>query len=448
MKNSAGPTDAYTVKRVGAALGWAAALIGINLNFLPNIAQPSTIIVAVTATVMLIIGIADRRYRVGFGGFDIAFILFLLGYLSAEIANANEIVGRTAAVGAVVGLSVPYLATRAARRVISTWDSWIDFSRALAAPGVFVAAIALLQVLGLPGLNQILLNTAPNEGLRHRMLVGDSIRATSTIGHWSSLGGYLCVVSAVICCVLIYTKQRGGGTRKDAWFLVVLSVGQVTTVTFATIALQAVIIGSTLVAIRIKPIVLISVGATGAGGWLLFGNMLSARAEYQASGTGYLGSQYNWIPETIAYRVFLWSQQTIPAVELRPWTGWGADIYTDSAVVRPPTLVWLSPESEWMRTAVTVGLIVLVLQIALLFTAWKQSLRSGTTEPWVAPIRLMFFGIVIISFIHSHLSNPGVPLIFWVLIASLPAPNKVSLQQTIRKEKPYLSSTSMCSGAT
>lgn len=447
MKASASVHDVKTVKRVGAALGWAAALVGVNLSFLPNIAQPTILIVVVTALTLFIIGIADRRYRARFTGFDAAFILFLTGYFIAEQINTNEISGRSTAIGAVIGLAVPYLATRAARSVTSTWSSWITFSRGLVKPGVLVAIIAVLQVLGFPGLNDLLLNTAPNEGLRQRLAVGDSIRATSTIGHWSSLGGYLCVVSAALCCVLIYTKRRGGLTKRDSWFLIVLSLGQMTTVTFATIALQAVIVGATLVALRVKPAVIVSLGVAVMAAWFLFGAMLSDRVEYQSSGSGYLGTQYNWVPETIAYRIYLWGQQTIPAIELRPWTGWGADIYTESAAVRPPTLVWLSPESEWMRTAVSVGVVVLILQIVVIFTAWRESLRRRAGDPWVTPLRLMFLGVIVVSFIHSHLSNPGVPLILWVVVMSLPVRNDKYL--LVAKETPndHKPTNSISSGA-
>lgn len=188
---------------------------------------------------------------------------------------------------------------------------------------MLVALIAIAQLLRVPGVNEVLVQITSSGGLAERLSSGWDIRGTSTIGHWTALGGYLACVIAASCVDLIISSA---GTKLAPWpvaALTVLFAGAVTTLTFATIGAAAVILALTALRLKARPVLVLSGVAVLAAGWLVLGQSIAARLEQQSGQSQYAIAQYSWLPQTIGYRVNIWVTETLPAIVERPLSGWG-----------------------------------------------------------------------------------------------------------------------------
>ena len=121
------------------------------------------------------------------------------------------------------------------------------------------------------------------------------------------------------------------------------------------------------------------------------------------------------MPNTIAYRWKIWTQQTIPTLEERSWTGWGSSVYTGSW--RPRQLVWGSPESQWFGAAVTAGVIVACLLGLTLLVALRYVLNGAFKAPgrWKLPIAALLISALVASLTVPAFTNRGLPVGLWVL---------------------------------
>lgn len=408
---------------VGGLLGLAAALVGVQIDALGPF-QGLSIALVIAAGVVAV----DWRDRVRFTavritGLDQAFIAFFILSSAIEALNADALEHRPF-YGVTITILLGYAASWPARMVIKDADSLVPFLRGITVPSLLVSALAIGQLLNLTGVNEFLLAFTNSTGLENRLNDGWDIRGTSTIGHWTALGGYLaCIVAA--CCIDLMLSRRGG--RLQRWPIIVLGValaGQLTTLTFATIALTVVILFVTLLRLRIRPSLVFVAIVVGVGGWLVLGQGIADRIADQSGESAYAIGEYSWLPQTIGYRVNVWVTETIPAIVERPWTGWGAEVYSAGVKgwpITPGSLLWSSPESEWMRTLISYGWPVLVLEAVVILTAIAAVVRTRADLTWdaVLPMLALIIGLIVIASIHSHFSNPGVPLILWPLVFAL-----------------------------
>ncbi|WP_167542360.1 O-antigen ligase family protein [Rathayibacter tritici] len=358
--------------------------------------------------------------RVRLTPLDYSFLLLLLAWGLIELLNANEM-RHSPFIGVLLTVGVAYAATFPVRMVVRAPSDLAPFLRGFSAPGVLVAGIAIAQLLRVPGVNEVLVQVTSSDGLTERLSSGWDIRGTSTIGHWTALGGYFACIIAASCVDLVVSSA---GTKLAAWPIITLTVlfaGAVTTLTFATIGAAAVILALTALRLKARPVLVLSGVAVLVGGWLAFGQSIAARLEQQSGQSQYVIAQYSWLPQTIGYRVNIWVTETLPAIAERPFTGWGAQVYAAAEKdwpVRPLSLVWGSPESEWLRTVIAGGVVGLLAEILLLLVAFAVVLRSRRAlgAAVVFPVSILLVVLVVISTIHSHFSNPGVPLALWPLV--------------------------------
>jgi hypothetical protein len=148
-----------------------------------------------------------------------------------------------------------------------------------------------------------------------------------------------------------------------------------------------------------------------------FGSYLGERIDQQ---TAYRPSYVpDWLPNTLAYRWRIWSEQTVPVIQERLMTGWGADLY--SGRQRPSLLVWHSPESQWFGVLVMYGLIgflaLIFVAVRSLWVAGMMSFRPGGSH-WL-PIFILFIGAAVGSVTVSVYTSRGYPVAFWVLLGLL-----------------------------
>ncbi|WP_148059112.1 O-antigen ligase [Rathayibacter sp. PhB127] len=354
---------------------------------------------------------------------DYAFVALLVIWTVIEFVNSSELEHRPY-LGVILTVGFGYTASIPVRMVIRGKIDLSPFLRGFALPGVAVSAIALAQLLRVPGVNALLVEFTSSGGLADRLASGWDIRGTSTIGHWTALGGYLACVIAATCVDLLISRS---GTRLAGWPIIVLAIlfaGSITTLTFAVVGTAALIIALTALRLRARPSLVISSAGVVFAGWFFFGNSITERLAQQSGQSEYVVAQYAWLPQTIGYRMNIWVTETIPAIEERQLFGWGAQVYAAALKgwpVRPQSLIWVSPESEWMRTLTASGMTGLVIEIVLLVAAFSALWRSRRTlgAAIVSPVVVLLTSLVVISTIHSHFSNPGVPLALWPLVFAI-----------------------------
>lgn len=352
------------------------------------------------------------------GLIDLAFVVFVVARVIVEILNASEL-SHAYFSGTILLPITAYVGFLFARQATLSAEHAVQFLRWFAIPVVGVSLLAIMQVLRAPMAAQFIRDYVSADGYERRLDLGWAVRGTSTIGHHTALGGYLVCITAAVCLdILISRKLTGRLAVPPLILLPVVLIGQVTTLTFATIALSAIIALVTLVMLGLRPILTILVGVAGLATWQLFGAEIEARLDSQTSGSS---QELSWLPETIAYRVGIWTTETLPAIGDRPLTGWGIDVYAGASKgwpIYPAQLSWGSPESEYMRTLITGGVIVLLAQIFLFLAVWslvRATRRSvGTTVS--IPFAVLFTGLLLLSAIHSHFANPGVPYPFWIIV--------------------------------
>lgn len=361
--------------------------------------------------------------RIRPGLIDLAFLGFIIVVVVVEVFNATDL-GHSPWFNVPLALALSYVAMLAARLVVTSKVTLIAFLRGLTMPAIVVSAIAVLQLLRVPGVEQLLSVLIRSDGLDARIAARWDIRATSTIGHWTALGGYLAAITAAGCLDLLISRRK---RSLHPWPVVVIAValaGEVATLTFATVGVAVAVVGLTVLAIGARPILVILAVIVAFGGWGIFGQDISNRLEAQSGGGNYAAQDFSWLPQTVGYRANIWLTETSPAIAQRPLTGWGWQVYTATSegwVVKPGSLVWGSPESEWFRTLISGGWASLAAEIALLLSGMGviiASRRSLGLRP-VAPVLATFIGLIVISSIHSHFANAGVPLVLWPLIGAL-----------------------------
>lgn len=405
---------------VGGVLGLAAALVGVRIGALGSGPMLSSLLVVLAAaTAVLVVG-GRELLRTRLGTIDLAMVGYIVVRTAVEAVNAVEL--QHAAYSAIaLDPTIMYLAFLAARWVGTSTVGLIALLRGIAAPIFFVAPLAVAQVLKVPGVGEFLIAYTSSGGFERRFTLGYELRGTSTIGHHTALGGYLVVLAAVACTDLLLSRRLKRSTAFPLLALGLIIVAQFTTLTFATIGATAVVIIATLVKLGVRPGVLVASAVSLVAAWSIFGASVEGRVADQ---TIRKSDEYAWLPSTVAYRAEVWINETIPTILERPMTGWGFDVYTagekDWPII-PSRLVWLSPESEYMRTLVSGGWISLIAEVVLLFAALvaisraARALGGGLGVPALTATVVL----LVISAIHSHLTNPGAPLVLWPLIGAV-----------------------------
>lgn len=409
-------------KRYGLLVGLAAATVSLNV---PGFTWPytfSTVLVLVAFAMTLLAAKHNFVLTSKLIAFDAAFLLLISWRLLTEIFNAADI-SHEPSFGSIAELATVYLASWIARAWIGDLADLVAFARGMLWPSVVVSALGVLQIAGVQAINEFLLEYTSSPGLESRTERGVEIRATSLIGHWTALGGYLACMTALACMILIIVQRNERRLSPSAIVLLAVTlVGQASTLTFATIAISLVICLVALFALGARPVLIFVVVAASMLGWVLFGSQLEDRISLQSSASNYT-NDWAWLPESLSYRMWIWTHETIPSIFERPVTGWGTGVYSFDWTIRPELLSWTSPESEWMRTAMMAGLVGLLLQAFLLLTVWSSILRPARPALGRAllPISTLVTVLVIASFIHPHLTNRGVPLALWAICGAIAA---------------------------
>jgi O-antigen ligase len=124
-----------------------------------------------------------------------------------------------------------------------------------------------------------------------------------------------------------------------------------------------------------------------------------------------------FVPQSIAYRIELWTGELLPAIAGRWLTGWGPDL--------PSSLSFEHTESMYLtllfRGGVPLLLIYAGLMLALAGAAWRLARRAGDpVDAMLARIVLVLVAtLAILHVLEPYFVTTGLPHLVWVLAALL-----------------------------
>lgn len=435
---NAHPNRFFTVQGVGILIGLAAASTGVTSPVdLMGLKPWHILMVSATAFALASTrGSTVRALRIG--STDIALLMFVFFTGVSELINSGTLRYGFDLVSVVSPLYY-FAGYLAARMVVQSEIDLQKFLTALALPAICVSIVCLGQFLS-DGFATFTLSLAPAPSIDARIESGGYVRATGLIGHWTGVGFYFTVVIAIICVLTLINNQAG---RKPLpGLLVVLglsaSVGILTTLTFAVIATSLVIVAVTAIKLNVR---VGGVAATGAAIlvlFALFGDMLEERVRQQQMRSA--ATLPSWVPNTIAYRWQIWTEQTIPAISDRLTWGWGTNVYspTNPSRIRPTGLLWLSPESQWFAILISFGVVAALCFIVLCYAILRSLIKISKKENGgsvVMPFVALMVCVILTSTIVSVFTNRGFPAIFWPALGAVYAVYH-SAQSTRRANEP------------
>src|SRR5262249_31113930 len=142
--------------------------------------------------------------------------------------------------------------------------------------------------------------------------------------HWHVLAGFD-VIILVLGIALWLSADRSVLPPRWLLFVSVFAVLGITVSVTATSAIGAaaslLLLGG--LARRLGRILRAAVPAGGAATWA-FGPLVRARVQSQGLDTA--GGSSSLVPQTVAYRLDIWTTQYIPAIKASPVTGYGAQL--------------------------------------------------------------------------------------------------------------------------
>lgn len=356
---------------------------------------------------------------------DILMVLFAFVSVVLELFNSSEL-EYAFDLGTVISPLYYLIGYYVARVVVTSREVASDFLLMFSVASVPVAIASVLQV-GSPQVSRLILAIAPGPGLEARILDGRLIRATGFVGHWTGLGFYFCACLAAACMAAILSSPFPRVKNSLKLIIVASFLGALSTLTLSVLATATLIVLSFLLVRGIRPGALVAAGAVAVVSYYRFGALFQERIDQQtAARLEYLPS---WVPNTLSYRWRIWSEQTIPTISERVWTGWGSNLY--SGRERPRRLIWHSAESQWFGQAVAYGVVGTLLLLAVCIGIAYHFARRVRSEQfrYQMPGAMLILGCLAASFTVPVFTNRGLPVALWVLLGVV-----VSIQVLSRVE--------------
>jgi hypothetical protein len=403
------------IRPVLGALGLVAlvpALSGLLPGFpVPNIRISELLIGTVGLTLLVI---ARRSAAVPWGLLDWTLLAYgalwtFDGVLGAVTAHEHLSIGEW---GTVAGQLQYFLLYRSLKVTLRSADDRHLALRVLFAASGVVALLAILQEAHAPGVISLIFTLTGSSAAGG---AGGIIRATSLFNNWAALAGYLLPLVLVGLCLGLADTIRSY-RRTQFTLALILILGLFVTAELSVIV--CLLVGACFLGVRygrgrvmmrwlgIGLIVVV----VGAGG--LLGNRLETQFSVNA-GTG----RSALVPQTIAFRWTVWTQQYIPAAERKPFTGYGVEL--------PSSIQWAFPESQYITFLIQGGLPLLGMFAVLFWAVLREAKRARQSDDPVdrALGEGLFVAVIalgIINFIWPYLSNGGMPQLLWCLFALFP----------------------------
>jgi hypothetical protein len=378
---------------------------------LPGLRLSEVIATGLAALLLLTVERGRSRAWTGFDWLALAYAGATLGLGIYDLAQRGQPLTLDHA-GTLLGPFQFFLLYRAVLTVVRTET---ERSRALSLvmlSSVPVSVLALLQYAGVGAVSSFLASvTGAGELLSFQEAYG--ARMTGVFPHWQMLAGYLFVVVTVGLCALI----SGARTSLPTWAMAAMTglagSAMITTGTFVTA------IGAVVAAIAfgvwqrrsgrvVAALALAAVLAVAA-----FGSLIQQRLDYSFE-TAPGADRHALVPQSVAYRLDLWTEQMLPAIGGRWLTGYGPDI--------PTSVSFEYTESMYLTLLFRGGVPLLLVYAALMLALGAAALRLARSAGGVDRVigRSLFALVALLAVLHlfePYFATSGLPHLIWILAA-------------------------------
>ena len=377
--------------------------------------RPAEVLIASVGVLLLLIARPGQtpRWR--------AFDWFALAY-----AIANAVLGTVDLVSRGVPITIGdadkllgpaqfFVLYRAVLTTLTTQRQRQVAVRLLFFASVPVSLLAILQEMHAPGIAKVLASATDSQ-----VFVTDAgvSRATGPFAIWHDLGSYLFVIVLLGVALLVSQSYRVMKPKILAGIVVLAGIALITTVSGTPIAGTAV--GVLVLAVTARPRKQWVVRAAGLIVLLsaAFGPLLAARYKQEYAPQVPI-KQIPYLPQTINFRIGVWTTEFIPVLAKHLTTGYGPDL--------PPNLAFSYTESVYVTLLLRGGLPLLFLYAGLMLTLALQAhdFRNDPDDRERRSIaQVLFVVIVLVVFMQmttNYFVNAGFPFLFWVLAALLTA---------------------------
>ncbi len=384
------------------------ATSGLAPGFLvPNVRVSELLIGVVGITLLVSV---RRRDAAPWGVLDWALLAYGVGWLAFGAFNAfalHENIG-ISGWGTNAGQLQFFLLYRGARVAFRTTSERHKALAAVLVASVVVAGVALLQQVKAPGVNAFLLRATDSSS---QMELGSTVhRATGPFVNWAALAGYLLPVLLVMIALALSGRLRHRRRAAIGVFAIVMLGLLITAELSAITCLIAgvIVLGAQYGHMR-KMVrwILIAVVVLGVVGGSFIAQRLGG--EFAQSAT-----HKSPVPQTISYRMGVWTNQYIPAIEERPLAGYGEAL--------PASISWPYPESQYFAEAIEGGLPMLLLLGALTWAMIERARKiARSRDPFDVALGrallVMVVALIAMDGIWPYLSNGGLAQMLWALFA-------------------------------
>lgn len=334
-------------KAAVALLPLTPVLAGLGRGYpIPGLRVSEVLVLVCTGVILT----TPRLRLVPWNGLDWCTFAYIIVSIAIPVwkAHADGVLGPGALMTLAGGPLQYFLVYRAASVAGAVPDLRALMLRVLLLSSILTNVVAIMQYLNVPGVRDWVLSVSASDVAAYGAY-GFVGRATGLFPHWHVLAGFDVIMSVLAVALLL----AGDRTVLKPWALAMVAifagVGIAVSVT-ATSAIGAVvavliigIVGNRLVKILRWGVPL------GIGAAIAFWPLIQARTAEQDSGGG--GS-----PQTISYRVDIWTHQYLPAIRASPITGYGAQ--------DPERINWQYSESIYFSLLLRGGLILFAAYLA------------------------------------------------------------------------------------
>lgn len=237
-------------------------------------------------------------------------------------------------------------------------------------------------------------------------------RATALFPSWHALAMYLSI--HIILAIALIVKGHPGLRERQVLVVgaALACVGILTTSTATPIVMAvAGVAVITYSARRVRYLVLL--GAVGAAVALFtpVSTLIAERVARQAIG----GGDSLLLPQTIGFRLEVWSRDYLPLIEDNPWSGYGPLSERDLELF-PYT------ESMYISALLMGGIPLLVTVLLLLLVAARRMTqvasraRSSSLVAMATGQRFVVFGLLFALLLHPYLDDAGSAALFFIAL--------------------------------
>jgi hypothetical protein len=352
-------------------------------------------------------------------------LVYVVAYAGFGLYDNRQLGGglNFTALGTLIGPLQFFLLYRTVRLALPGPKSQAKALRFFLLASVPVSILALMQQVNVPGIRSFIVLITDSATLSDATGSGYATfaRATGPFDHWTPLAGYLLVVLILGTAILLEPFEFGMTRLLLVSVLLLDLIALVATAELS--AIFGIIVAAAMLArwtgrsgqvVRWAGLVVIVLGVFG-------GTFIAHRlqAEFQkTAGT----NQKSQLPQTISFRLNIWDHQYIPAIGLRPLSGYG--------VIQPDTISWPDTESMYITLLMRGGIPLLVvyggLMVAMATTGSKVAAVRGSPSQRAMGLSLKALVVVLVplSVVFPYFDDGGLPqamcAMMGIMMAAIP----------------------------